>query len=203
VKSTNNHWDTIFKDANESKLGWYESDLTPTLKLLDNIEDWKKSSIFISGAGTSTLVDELLKYDTKLILNDISYEALELLKTRLQDENVCFLCQDIASEIDINVPKVDIWIDRAVLHFLTEDRDIKGYFKNLKSKLKDGGYVMFAEFSKTGATSCAGLPVKQYSLEEFEYELGSSFSLVSSFEHLYINPNGDKRPYIYALYIKK
>ena len=112
------------------------------------------------------------------------------------------MCQDIASEIDINMPMVDIWIDRAVLHFLTDDKDIKGYFKNLKSKLKDGGYVLFAEFSKVGATSCAGLLVKQYSLEEFKYELGLSFELISSFEHLYINPNGDKRPYIYALYKK-
>ena len=59
---------------------------------------------------------------------------------------------------------------------------------------------MFAEFSKTGAPKCAGLTLHRYSIEELSGNLDPSFKLVSDFEYTYINPFGDPRPYIYALY---
>lgn len=97
-------------------------------------------------------------------------------------------------------PAVDIWIDRAVLHFLTDASDIKGYFENVKSTLKTASHAIFAEFSKTGAPKCAGLSLHRYSIEELSEKLGASFKLISHFDHTYINPNGEPKPYIYALY---
>jgi len=98
------------------------------------------------------------------------------------------------------MPEVDIWIDRAVLHFLTNEYDIIGYFKNLKSILKLGGHAIFAEFSMIGAPKCAGLTLHRYSIDELSKKLGSAFKIVSHFEYTYINPFGDPRPYIYALF---
>jgi len=211
MKSTDKHWDAIFAKHTESSLGWYETDLSKTFKLVNQIKDWSHSTLFISGAGTSALVDELLKEKgVELVLNDISAIALEKMKVRLleqeilkQESKVSWLCQDIAQPITVSIPAVDIWIDRAVLHFLTEEKAIKGYFENLKLHVKGNGHVIFAEFSQVGAEQCAGLAVHQYSIKELTERLGESFTLLSYFDSIYINPRGQKRPYIYALYQKQ
>ncbi len=202
MKSSNKHWDTIFADTEDSKLGWYEKGASQTLELVNQIPEWEKSTIFLPGVGTSVLIEALLSRGVKLVLNDISIEALNRVKDRLNGEGrkIDWLCQDISQPIQGTMPDVGIWIDRAVLHFLTDEDDIKGYFENIKSTLKPGGYAIFAEFSKTGAPKCAGLTLHRYSIEELSEKLGSSFKLVSHFDYTYINPNGDPRPYIYALY---
>ena len=202
MKSSSKHWDAIFSDTEDPKLGWYEKDASQSLELLNHIPEWENSTVFLPGAGTSVLIEELLSKGAKLVLNDISIEAINRVKSRLGDKckEINWLCQDIAQPIQDVIPDIDIWIDRAVLHFLTDEDDIKGYFLNVKSILKAGSYAMFAEFSKTGAPKCAGLTLHRYSIEELSGNLDPSFKLVSDFEYTYINPFGDPRPYIYALY---
>ena len=202
MKSSSKHWDAIFSDTEDPKLGWYEKDASQSLELLNHIPEWENSTVFLPGAGTSVLIEELLSKGAKLVLNDISIEAINRVKSRLGDKckEINWLCQDIAQPIQDAIPDIDIWIDRAVLHFLTDEDDIKGYFGNVKSILKAGSYAMFAEFSKTGAPKCAGLTLHRYSIEELSGNLDPSFKLVSDFEYTHINTFGDPRPYIYALY---
>ncbi len=202
MKSSSKHWDSIFAGTADSKLGWYEKEASQTFKLLNAIPHWESGSIFIPGAGTSVLIEDLLKKGSKLVLNDISSVALNSLKARLGDkcEGIIWLCQDITLPIPEAVPAIDIWIDRAVLHFLTDEEEIKKYFENVKSIVKVGGYAVFAEFSKTGVSKCAGLQLHRYSVDELSERLGSSFGLVSHFDHIYLNPNGDPRPYVYVLF---
>ncbi len=200
--SSSKHWDTIFSSTEDSKLGWYEKNASKIFELLNQIPEWEKSTVFLPGVGTSFLVEDLLDSGVKLVLNDISIEALNRIKDRLNDKvtEINWLCQDIAKPIQSTMPDIDIWIDRAVLHFLTDSIDIKGYFKNVKSILKTGSHTIFAEFSKTGAPKCAGLSLHRYSIEELSEKLGTSFKLISHFDHTYVNPDGEPRPYIYALY---
>ena len=202
MNSNSEHWDNIFSKTEDAKLGWYEKDTSQTFKLLDDIPDWEKATVFLPGAGTSILTEDLIPRVSKLILNDISIEALNRVRQRLNEgsEKIVWLCQDIAQPIKEPMPEVDIWIDRAVLHFLTNENDIKGYFENLKSTLRIGGHTIFAEFSLTGAPKCAGLTLHRYSIDELSTNLGSSFKIVSHFDYTYINPFGDPRPYIYALF---
>jgi SAM-dependent methyltransferase len=204
MKSISQHWDSIFSNTEDSKMGWYEKDVSQTLSLLNEIPDWEKSTVFLSGAGTSFLIDELVSRGIRLILNDISSEALNRVRQRLQEagDSIYWLCQDIAQPIKATIPDVDIWIDRAVLHFLTNEDDIQGYFENVKSLLKPDGHAIFAEFSMTGAPKCAGLTLHRYSVDELSIRLGSSFKPVSQFDYTYINPLGEPRPYIYVLFKK-
>ncbi len=201
-KSTRKHWDSIFSEREDSTLGWYEQDPKATFSLLNQIQHWQDATLFISGAGTSVLVDELLTKNKKLVLNDISIEALNAVKQRLgkQGKEIICLCQDISEPIKTSIPAIDIWIDRAVLHFLINEKSIQGYFNNLKAHLAVGGYVLFAEFSQTGAEKCAGLSIHQYSIEELSERLGTSFKLLSSFNYTFINPRDEERAYIYALF---
>ena len=205
AKSDRGHWDKIFSNTEDEKLGWYEKDTSQTFKLLNEIPRLDEATVFLPGAGTSGLIEDLIPIVKKLILNDISSVALNLVKQRLKQNSkkVEWHYQDIARPFEASIPEIDIWIDRAVLHFLTDENDISCYFKNLKSSLKIGGHVIFAEFSLIGAPKCAGLTLHRYSVDELTVKLGSSFRIVSHFDYTYINPFGDPRPYIYSLFKKE
>jgi len=199
------HWNDIFKTTEDPELGWYEHDVSQTLAMLEDVPDWKTTNVFLPGAGTSVLVDQLLLQGNKVVLNDISNKALEKLKTRIGEhrDKVIWLCQDITTPLMPIVPKVDLWVDRAVLHFLLEESDIVGYFNNLKTVLRPGGHALFAEFSLAGAPKCAGLTLHRYSVDELTARLGSEFTLQRQMDYTFINPTGASRPYIYALYQRK
>ena len=203
MTTLNEHWNNIFSNTSESKLGWYEKDVSQTLRFLDQIPSNKSATVFLPGAGTSVLVDELMARGHELILNDISDEALNKLKNRIgSDKRLTWLHHDISKPLPDNIPKADIWIDRAVLHFLLEEADIQGCFANLQSAITQGGYALLAEFSTAGARKCAGLELHRYSIQEMTMRMGEEFELVKHEDYTYINPFGDPRPYIYALYKK-
>ncbi len=201
MKILSEHWNSIFAKTDTEKLGWYESDFEQTIKFLEQIPNWQNSTIFVSGAGTTGLVDLLLQENTNLVLNDISKKALDLLKEKHTDKEkqIRWLCQDISKPLpDL---QVDIWIDRAVLHFLTDEAAIEQYFINLEKSVKATGYAIFAEFSKLGATKCAGLELTQYDSPELQKRL-KNFNLIKEEDYIYYQPSGDPRPYIYTLFQK-
>ena len=204
MTTPNQHWNAIFSTKADLELGWYERDATQTLKFLDLIPESRTATIFLPGAGTSVLVDELLSRGSRLILNDISDEALKQLKKRIghHGDGITWLHHDISKPIPDGLPQVDIWIDRAVLHFLLGEAGIEGYFRNLRSLLRQGGYALLAEFSTTGAPKCAGLDLHRYSVEELTERLGDGFDLIKYEDYIFINPFDEPRPYVYALYKK-
>lgn len=198
------HWNHIFKTTPHQQLGWFENDFNQTLKFINEIDNLASKTVFIAGAGTTMLVDQLIGLCFKLILNDISGESLSILQNRLgaAHQNIDWVNSDIATPLPVESNSIDLWIDRAVLHFLTEERQIYGYFENLKNKLKPSGYAIIAEFSKDGAPKCAGLDLHRYSIEELVERCGHSFKLLRHENYNFINPNGDSRPYIYTLFKK-
>jgi len=199
------HWNEIFSSNTDPELGWYESDVSQTLKFLDLIPEGEIAIVFLPGAGTSVLVDEILARGYEVILNDISDKALDKLKNRIgiNEDRLTWLHHDISKPLPGGIPQADIWIDRAVLHFLLEEAAIRGYFSNLRSAIRPGGYALLAEFSTTGAPKCAGLELHRYSVEEMTERMGAEFELITCEDYTYINPSGGPRPYIYALYQKK
>ena len=205
MTTANQHWNAIFSTKTDQELGWYERDAAQTLKFLDLIPGSRTATIFLPGAGTSALVDELVSRGSRVILNDISDEALKKLKKRIGNNppGVTWLHHDMAKPVSDSLPQVDIWIDRAVLHFLLDETEIEGYFRNLRSQLRQGSFALLAEFSTTGAPMCAGLEVHRYSVEGLTTRLGEGFDLIKHEEYTFINPFGDPRPYVYALYKRK
>jgi len=197
------HWNETYAQKPEEKLGWYEVDLSATLNLLAKANLSKDAHILIAGAGSTGLVDELVRLGfTNLTVTDISQVALDMLTQRVDNEYVNFLVDDLTKPILLNkIAPVDFWLDRAVLHFFTEKKDQDTYFDLLKRKVKLGGHVMLAEFSLNGLTQCSNLPVRQYSVEMYQAHLGAKFELLESFEYDYVKPStGEIRPYIYGLF---
>lgn len=196
------HWNHIFASKADKELGWYEGDVRQTLAFLDRIPRAASQTVFLPGAGTSLLVDELLSRGKRLVLNDISSEALARLRARVgaQGDQIEWLHHDISMPLPNGATQADIWIDRAVLHFLLNASEIDGYFENVRAVVKPGGHVLLAEFSETGAPRCAGLDVHRYSVDEMIARLGEQFTLVGAEDYTFVNPAGAPRPYVYALF---
>lgn len=198
------YWCSMYTDADITKLGWYESGATPSLHLINKTKIKKEAVIFNVGAGSTTLIDQLIEQGyTKLIVNDISSCALNKIKNRIGEakNNVQWIVDDLINPTELKkLPLVDIWNDRAVLHFFTEEKDQNIYFKLLKQKVNKKGYVILAEFNLEGATSCSGLPVKRYNAKMLQEKLGEDFNLLQEFNYDYIMPNGEKRKYVYTMF---
>ncbi|MBI5550859.1 MAG: class I SAM-dependent methyltransferase [Desulfobacterales bacterium] len=204
MKTLKDHWNNIFSNKSDTELGWYEKDISQTLRFLNEIPLPESVVVFLPGAGTSVLVDALLDKGHSLILNDISDEALNRLRARIgESQRLTWLYHDISKPLPADGPQADIWIDRAVLHFLLDEADIQGYFVNLRTTVKPGGWVLLAEFSPISAPKCAGLPLHRYSVDEMTLRLGPEFVLVKNEDYTYITPFGEPRPYIYALYKRR
>ncbi|WP_335965497.1 SHOCT domain-containing protein [Galbibacter sp. PAP.153] len=207
VKEVNlkEHWNKVFTNSPDEKLGWYETDLTPTLGLISTTGLNKNARVLNVGAGSTTLIDELLtKGYSNLIATDLSEVALKRLADRVGEVNVECITDDLTNPSNLkNIAPVDLWVDRAVLHFFTEKNEQDIYFDLLKNKVKSNGFVLLAEYNLNGATVCAGLPIHRYSKEMLIEKLGSDFELIDNFDHTYLMPSGAERPYIYALFQKK
>ena len=204
--SCKTHWDNAYTNSPVEKLGWHETDLSPTLELFNKTGLKKSARILNVGAGATTLVDDLLTDGYKnIIATDISPVSLDHLKTRLGDQSkkVKFIIDDLTNPTELlKIDSIDLWVDRAVLHFFNIPEEQDEYFLLLNKLVKPGGFAILAEYNLNGATKCAGLPVHRYSKEMLQEKLGDRFKLVDSFEYIYSMPHGDLRPYIYTLFQK-
>ncbi len=200
----NQHWNRVFsKTANDASLGWYEKTSAQTLKFIDRIDADIPSTIFLAGAGTSMLAGDLLWRGHKLVINEISNTVLNMLQKRLgPNRRANRLLHDLAEPLPENLPPIDIWIDRAVLHFLIEEQEIQQYFVNLQKAIRPGGHVLLAQFSTEALARCAGLDLHLYSLDELGSRIGDQFSLIGNEIYRYTTPAGEPRPYLYALFRK-
>lgn len=199
------HWEDIYSRKRIELLGWYEAHPAPSLRLLEQCELAKESRILHVGTGASTLVDELLGKGYKnLIASDLSSEALHKLQSRLGEEEskkVHWMVDDLTNPQLLNLlDPIDLWFDRAVLHFFNEANEQEAYFSLLKQLVKPGGFVIIAAFNLRGAPTCSGLPVHRYNREMLQDRLGKDFELQDTFDHTYVMPSGENRAYIYTLF---
>ncbi|MCK5814887.1 MAG: methyltransferase domain-containing protein [Flavobacteriaceae bacterium] len=202
------HWNKVYANANPENTGWYQETAEPSLELIASCNLDKNATILNVGTGASTMINDLLQLGySDVLVNDISKEALSTLKRSILSNNLSniqFIEDDITEPLAmLNIPKVDLWHDRAVLHFFLEKEQQDAYFNLLKSKVKVGGFVIIAEFHKSGVLKCSGLELCRYDAESIQEKLGDDFKLVKDFQYTYINPSGGERPYIYTLFQRK
>jgi ubiquinone/menaquinone biosynthesis C-methylase UbiE len=202
---TRSHWNEVYQKKEVENLGWYEENPEPSLKLINNLNIAKDAALLNVGAGATTLIDELLDNEyNNIIANDISYSSLEKLKNRLgttRSNNVNWIVDDLTNSQElIKLNQIDLWHDRAVLHFFTDNQGQDAYFNLVRKLVKKGGYVIIAVFNLNGATKCSGLPVVRYNEQLIKNGLGDDFELLESFDYTYTMPSGDLREYIYTLY---
>ncbi|HCE56183.1 MAG TPA: class I SAM-dependent methyltransferase, partial [Lutibacter sp.] len=149
------HWNAAYQKSPVTNLGWYEENPKPSVELIDACNLPKEAFIFNSGAGATTLISELLKKGyVNIVVNDIAAVALAELKNNLplyKNAHIQFVVDDLTNPSELlKLKNVDLWHDRAVLHFFTEEKQQKAYFDLLKGALKPKGFVILAEFNLEG-----------------------------------------------------
>jgi len=108
-----------------------------------------------------------------------------------------------ADVTELDLPqKYDLWHDRAVFHFLTEENDRKKYIQNMDKALNPGGHVIIAAFAIEGPPKCSGLDVERYSDGKLKNELGNSFEFVKSVEEVHVTPWNSEQKFIYCCFKK-
>ena len=205
--SLKDHWNKKYTDTQITQLGWYESKSIPSIQLIENCEIPKYSLIADIGSGATTLISTLLELGYQNIYAvDISEAALEKAKTLLgkeQSTQIHWHVDDITNPSALlQLQNVAVWHDRAVFHFLTEDKDRHTYHSLVQNTVMSGGFVIMATFALNGAGMCSGLPVQRYSVKNLRDFLGARFKLIESLDYTYQMPSGDLRPYIYARFQK-
>ena len=202
------HWNDAYKKTPVSNLGWYEEQSTPSMDLIEECRLPKDALILNVGAGASTIIEQLLsKGYTNIAVNDISSSALLELKNNLSKystASIDFIVDDLTNSSEIvQLKNVDLWNDRAVLHFFTTEKQQKAYFDLLKKVVRQNGFVILAEFNLEGAKKCCGLDIFNYNEQLLQDRLGSEFKLLRSFDYTYTQPSGNTREYVYTLFQRK
>lgn len=207
TSSLKKHWNKKYTDSPITQLGWYESKSLPSIQLIENCAVPKLSTILDVGSGATTLISSLLELGYQNLyavdISEIALEKAKALLSREQATQVHWLVEDITSPSTLlQLRNVAVWHDRAVFHFLTDDKDWRAYHSLVQKIVITGGFVIMATFAMNGAKKCSGLPVQRYSAESLSEFLGDGFKLIESMDYMYQMPAGDLRPYVYTRFQK-
>lgn len=194
-------WDSVYRGKRPTEVSWFQSRPDISLELIHETGAPPDATIADIGGGASTLVDHLLDEGrTSILVLDVSGAALAHARARLapRDARVTWIIADVT---DWQSPcKVDIWHDRAVLHFLTEETDQKAYADTARRAVTQGGWAIIAGFAPGGPRKCSGLDIVQHDAHSLRALLGDAFTLVDTREELHQTPAGRDQAFRYHLF---
>ncbi len=198
------HWEKIYSEKKPTEVSWFQTDPTESLEFIKLSGAPKDGNVIDVGGGASVLVDRLLDggYKNVTVL-DISSAALEYAKGRLGDKaiKVKWVVSDVTQFNPIE--KFDLWHDRAVFHFLTDEADRKNYAGIVSRAIKPGGHLILASFATDGPDKCSNLTVCRYDGELIQRELGNDFNLLKEDSETHMTPWKKEQKFRYFLFERK
>jgi SAM-dependent methyltransferase len=195
------HWDRIYASTRSTELSWYKREPAVSLRLVERMAADPSVAVIDIGAGASFLVDRLMadKF-TNLTVLDVARHALDEVRERLGDDarHVSFVHHDLLTwEPD---RRYDVWHDRAVFHFLTDNTRRDRYVDIAARAVRAGGALVLATFAEDGPTRCSGLPVSRYSAEDLEGVFSEFFSLVEHEREQHVTPGGVDQSFTWTVF---
>ena len=198
------HWESVFSSKGERDVSWFEDLPEASLSMLRACGLSRNTCVIDVGGGDSHLIDQLVAdgLDCLAVL-DISGSALERARRRLGGRGAVptWLEADVTAEWSLK--PMDIWHDRAVFHFLVDAADRERYRAHLRQTLKPGGWAIVATFAPDGPEKCSGLPVRRYSPEMLDAELGADFERVETRTHAHETPWGATQSFQYSRFRRR
>ncbi len=184
--------------------------------------------VALIGVGASSLTLDLIDQGYSSIdAVDISDEALNQLRMRLSERNAgapdpaCRLVEGTVRSGDGVGPaefhkgvrfvladarevafegKIDLWHDRATLHFLNDPQDQALYVERATEAVRRGGHLIVATFGANGPEQCSGLPVTRHTGDSLKTLFAGTFDLQDCFEVQHTTPWGSTQAFTYALF---
>ena len=196
------HWEHIYDVKTPEEVSWTQEKPETSLNFIHSFGMDKTAKIIDIGGGDSKLVDFLLEegYENISVL-DISANALVRAKNRLGNkaEKVTWIVADI-TEFE-PTEQYDIWHDRAVFHFLTEENNIKKYQDLVAKAVK--GKMVIGTFSKNGPLKCSGLEIKQNDETSLTSNFEANFEKIECFTIDHKTPFDTIQNFIFCSFNKK
>jgi SAM-dependent methyltransferase len=191
------HWDGVYAAKQPDEVSWFQRSPTVSLTLIGATGIASDAPIVDVGGGASTLVDHLLADGyTHLTVVDIAAAALDASRHRLgaRAAGIDWVVADVIAWRP--AARFALWHDRAVFHFLTDERDRRGYLAGLEAGLRPGGIAIISTFAIDGPERCSGLPVQRYSPDTLAAELGPGFALEQSVTEDHVTPVGRTQRFV-------
>lgn len=195
------HWESVYRTTNSDSVSWFSPHLGASLELLELAGLSSESRVIDIGAGASTLVDDLLDRGlTDITAVDIAESSLAAARARLgpRAASVRWLVGDV-TKLTLPSESIDIWHDRAALHFLIDADAVRSYVRLAMTSIVSGGHAVIGCFAADGPERCSGLPVARRDPEDIATLFGSSFALVQSRREIHRTPSGSTQPFAFAL----
>jgi SAM-dependent methyltransferase len=195
------HWERIYRTKDPTQVSWYQPEPQLSRDLIRRVSPDLDAPIIDVGAGTSTLVDDLLSGGYRnLTVLDLAPSALDISRQRLGDRarKVTWIAGSIL-DAPLRPAAYAVWHDRAVFHFLTDPLDRARYVAQTAHAVRTGGHLIVASFGPEGPAKCSGLDVARYSPEAMHAEFGRRFRLLDSEREDHHTPSGVTQAFVYCL----
>lgn len=199
MTASREHWQKIYSEREPTAVSWYQENPARSLILIEETGVPTDVPVIDIGGGASRLVDRLSEIGyAALTVLDLAPIALAHAQQRLGERarDIIWIDADVLDHPFAHT--YEVWHDRAVFHFLTEQADREGYVAQLESAVAPGGHVIIATFSPDGPEMCSGLPVQRHSPESLTDCLGTSFDAVDFQEEAHHTPSGKTQHFLYG-----
>lgn len=198
------HWENIYGTKKKDEVSWYEPSPRISMEFIHKFNVPKNAKIIDVGGGNSAFVDHLLEegYENITVL-DISSTALAQARIRLGKK--ANIVTWIVSDITEFKPgeQYDFWHDRAVFHFLTDEKEIQKYIDIAGNSISKEGILVLGTFSENGPLKCSGIEIKQYSSSSLAQRFQANFATTDCFTDDHITPSEKVQNFVFCSFRKK
>jgi len=195
------HWENIYLKKEIDEVSWYQKIPSESIQLIEKYSVSNSDKIIDIGCGKSFLADNLLELNyNNITLVDISSNALKEVKVRLKNKSLNFIEADILN-FNSN-DKYDIWHDRAVFHFITDNEGIKKYISLCNKYINKDGILIIGTFAEDGPLKCSGLEIKRYSVNQILDLFKETFELVEGFKMSHKTPFDSQQSFTFCVFKK-
>jgi len=199
--SRKSHWDDVYRTRRIDEVSWFQLHAMLSRDLIVEALADRTVAILDVGGGASPLAADLLEAGYRnLTVLDLAAPALAQARQHLSAnaDPVRWIVGDVL-DLPLRARSIGLWHDRAVFHFLTEERDRERYVQEVRRTVRPGGLVLVATFAADGPSRCSGLPVEGYSPDQLHAAFDGDFEFLASRREEHRTPAGVLQPFTYCL----
>lgn len=195
------HWQQVYQTKADAETSWFQNEPKLSVDLVTTYAP-QSGQVVDVGGGSSVLAGRLVAEGFDLTVLDVSAAAIDRAKSRIGEaaSRVRWIVADI-TEID-DLGQFDLWHDRAVFHFLTDESDRRKYAALAARTVVPGGHLVIGTFALEGPEKCSGLPVERYDDRKLMDAFAPAFAMVRSFHETHVTPWGKPQAFFFAVMLR-